>query len=95
MTLSFSPGERRRLFLALCAIAFLGAVAIFVAALFNAKPAHAEVLAMPQSGSGWSACNRYGVCQWGDGALPGGPRTCRSRHRKMTRPFKNGRTTAT
>jgi hypothetical protein len=76
MTVILPSGERQRLFGALSVLAFIGAVAFVVAVLFSMvsiKPAHAEVLALPGSNSGWSACNRYGVCQWGEGSVPGGP----------------------
>ena len=68
MTFPLAPGERLRTFLALCSLAFIG-VAALVAALL-VRPAHAGVLALPGSNSGWSVCNGYGVCQWGEGALP-------------------------
>jgi hypothetical protein len=69
MTFSLPPGERRRTFLALCTLAFIGAAALVAAML----PAHAAVLALPTSNSGWSACG-YGVCQWGEGSVPIFPR---------------------
>jgi hypothetical protein len=67
MTFPLAPGERRRTFLALCALAFIGVAALVAATLV--RPAHAGVLALPGSSSGWSVCS-YGVCQWGDGPLP-------------------------
>ena len=45
-------------------------LALVIAVLVG--PAYAEVLALPGSNSGWSAC-RYGVCQWGEGLLPSFP----------------------
>ena len=69
MTIPYMSGERRRLLIALCVFAFLGGAALVAAMLFAIKPAHAGVLALPGSNSGWSVC-RNGVCQWGEGALP-------------------------
>jgi hypothetical protein len=69
MTFPLPFGERRRLFVALCSLAFVGAVAFVVAMLFSAKPSHAEVLALPGSNSGWSVCS-YGACRWGDESSP-------------------------
>ena len=71
MMFPLHPGERRRIFLALCSLAFIG-VAVLVAATL-VKPAYAGVLALPGSNSGWSACS-YGMCQWGEGSPPGFPR---------------------
>jgi hypothetical protein len=70
MTFFLPTGEHRRIFLALCFLSFI-AVAALVAAIL-VKPAHAEVLALPGSNSGWSVCSGE-LCQWGEGSLPGGP----------------------
>lgn len=73
MTFPLPSGELRRLFLALCFIAFLGVAALTVAMLSAINPARAEVLALPGSNSGWSMCS-HGACLWGESSLSSDPR---------------------